>query len=191
MKKLLILMLVLGVASAANATLLISVDGQIDPPDTSITLLPSETVVLDIMGDGGPQPLDAFLVIQGPGEIAGYNMLYLGDLSIYMELEEFAAGAGMTPEDLLDALDTVYGYPGATDLSFMTFADSPGGDYPTLDGKLVDDIIFHCTGEGDVTLTLTDSAFSEVFNSVVIHNIPEPMTIALLGLGGLFLRRRR
>jgi len=28
-------------------------------------------------------------------------------------------------------------------------------------------------------------------NTLEIHVIPEPMTIALLGLGGLFLRRRR
>jgi len=30
-----------------------------------------------------------------------------------------------------------------------------------------------------------------VMDSQIIHQIPEPITLALLGLGGLFLRRRK
>ncbi|MHC4154714.1 MAG: PEP-CTERM sorting domain-containing protein [Planctomycetota bacterium] len=30
-----------------------------------------------------------------------------------------------------------------------------------------------------------------MYDQVLIHQIPEPMTVALLGLGGLFLVRRR
>ena len=48
MKKLLTLMLVLAMASVASASLLISVDGEVDPADTSITLAVSEHAVIDV-----------------------------------------------------------------------------------------------------------------------------------------------
>jgi hypothetical protein len=60
-----------------------------------------------------------------------------------------------------------------------------------LDGKLVDEIIFHCTGGGDTVLTLVTADLQVVEDIQIIHNIPEPMTIALLALGGLLLRRRK
>jgi hypothetical protein len=194
MKKLLILMLVLGVASVANATLLLSVDGVTDPPETEVTLHPSDEAVIDVMGDGRAQPQAAYLIVQGPGTIAGHTMLYGGTLVTYQDLEEIAVELEMTPEDVLAVL-AEYGYDEATDLSYMNFADAPGGDWPTLDGKLVDDIIFHCEGPLmeplDVTLTLTDGDFAEVFDVQIIHQVPEPMTLTLLGLGGLLLRRRK
>lgn len=77
---------------------------------------------------------------------------------------------------------------------------------------LVWDIFFHCDGEEDVTIDLTLNGLTEygLFDEVVpdqdpywlaateddlgdlvIHQVPEPMTIALLGLGGLFLHRRK
>jgi hypothetical protein len=190
MKKLLIFMMVLGMASVANAVLLISVDGVVDPPDTEIELFPTETVVIDIMGDNRNQPEAFALIVQGPGSIAGHSMLYPGTLADYQELEEFAAGAGMTPAEFLAALAGM-GYPGASDMSYMNFADAVA-PLDKLQGKLVDEIIFHCEAYGEVTLTLVDAAtFTVVEDTQGIHQIPEPMTVLLLGLGGLFLRRRK
>ena len=42
-----------------------------------------------------------------------------------------------------------------------------------------------------IELYTTDFGTSELVDAVVIHQIPEPATIALLGLGGLLLRRRK
>jgi hypothetical protein len=59
---------------------------------------------------------------------------------------------------------------------------------------LFSSIVFHCDGPGDVVVSLVhfnaDFAVDGVMDSIVIHQIPEPMTMGLLGLGGLFLRRR-
>jgi hypothetical protein len=49
---------------------------------------------------------------------------------------------------------------------------------------------FHCMAEGDAIIELWDESLSKI-DEVVIHQIPEPMTVTLLSLGGLFLRRRR
>jgi hypothetical protein len=83
------------------------------------------------------------------------------------------------------------GVTGVTSAVFVNLAD---GSIPpaALNGVLVDLIDFHCTGQpGDVMLYLAEAAVFTVFDTQVIHQIPEPITFALLGLGGLFLRRRK
>jgi hypothetical protein len=63
--------------------------------------------------------------------------------------------------------------------------------------KLFDLFTFHCEGPGDVVIQLLGTSTYEtwdggVLSSVTIHQvIQEPMTMGLLGLGGLFLRRRK
>lgn len=188
MKKLLVLLLVLGLASAASAGLKFSVNGEAPAPD--ITLKPSQEITLDITGDGQtPAPISAWIFVEGPGSIAGATMLYTGSLSSYDDLESAADVAGVTPEELLaamgGALEKTF-----VDLGFAVLAHG-GAPQPPLEGKLVDEIIFHCDDIGTVTLTLVDGDTFAEYDSLTIEQIPEPITLALLGLGGLFLRRRK
>lgn len=195
MKKLFVLMLVVSLASVASAGLKISVDGVVDPADTEIELIEgSGTAVIDIWGDGAtPSPHAPWLFVQGPGSINGSDMVYTGSLALYQDAEEAAIDAGM-PGDVagfLELMAGAVGLEGVTDLGFITLADGAVPPAP-LDGTLVDGIIFHCEGLGDVTLTLLAEDLMTVLDTQVIHQvIPEPMTLALLGLGGLFLRRRK
>lgn len=178
MKKLLVLMMVLGIASAANAALLISVDGVVDPPDTEVTIMPSDTVVIDIWGDGQTGMGDFFLGIGvgGPGTLDVTNavILYPGtDVGIAEGEPGYAPYIG-------PGVDVPFYMVTLTDLAVP----------PTpLEGTLVDEILLHCDGPEDVLIVLTDID-GIVLDTQVIHQ-PEPMTIALLGLGGLFLRRRK
>jgi hypothetical protein len=197
MRKLLIFMLVLGMASAANAVLKISVDGVVDPCDTTIILDKSDTVIIDIWGDGtdSPQTTAPWLLvldIEGSGSIAGHNMLYGGSLTSYSELEDIASDIGMTVPDTIAAFEGITGYSPISDMSGMELMDGTENP-PALDGKLVDEIIFHCEGYGDVLLVLLGEDLSDIFvhDTQLIHQIPEPATMALLGLGGLLLVRRR
>jgi len=182
MKNVLIVFTVLAMASAANAALLISVNGVIDPPDTSITLKPSEHAVIDIRGadTGETTPPGAFYLGVSVGNLGLLSVdnavvLYPGNKAdIYMENDPGIAA-------MLE-VDNPYVHVELTDVS-----TNP----PPLNGRLADLIDFHCTGQpGDVLLKLFNGD-GALMDSQIIHQIPEPITFALLGLGGLFLRRRK
>lgn len=184
MKKLLVLLLVLGMASTASATLQISVNGNQEPVDSEITLSQSETITLDIWTDadipqfgGGAWMLicDTTMGSIDPGIslVSGYSY---GDPPYTADKAEIIPPAG---------LEGIWGF-------YADFAGTSAGT------TLYDEIIFHCEyGDPphDVTIYLMDapdgSPASIVYDAVVIHQVPEPMTVALLGLGGLFLLRRR
>lgn len=179
MKNLLIVFTVLVMASAANAALKISVNGTIDPPDTEVRLLPSEHAVIDIHGDGQTAPGVFYLGIKagdmGALSIAGAVIVYPGNkTSIVMENDpDIAAFLGVDNPYVL------------TTLTDVAIPPKP------LLGLLVDKIDFHCMGAPNDVSILLFNGDGETMDSQVIHQIPEPITFALLGLGGLFLRRRK
>jgi len=212
MKKLLILMLVLGMASLANAGLIeLSVDGEAAPSE--ITLLPSEYITLDIT--------------------IGDTLFAGGDLMITLSTADGALdNSGVTfeanpmtrywfgdPYYMWYDGNRAWGAPYVVGLSELQKVVVSGGniDYNTLGNMtLADNIIFHCEKQpGDVivelvaysdliyyTYVMVDDApvvdtietlYTEgtVLDTITVHQIPEPTTIALLGLGSLFLLRRR
>jgi hypothetical protein len=192
MKKLLVLLMVLGMASLATAqlTLQISVDGEKEPVNSEIfiTEIPSGHLVLDIwttadISDAdGHQGSYALLGTVLKGTISG------GDITNAdwwgCAIVDDAAGAGViVPE----GDNGVYGAIATT----TTTQVIPAGS------TIFNWIDFHCEGgPGDAIITLYEfdgdtGDLLGVLDQVIIHQIPEPITMALLGLGGLFLRRRK
>ena len=170
----LVLLAIFSIASVANANLMLN----INEADNTVT----------ISGDGETAaPVAAYLLVEGPGSIAGGNIMYPGSLAAYDDLEAIAASLWMSPEDTLDAFKIFMSKPDLADLSLITLAD---GAVPQalLQGTLVDDI--GLTVIGPVVLTLISDDFTTVFDTEIVH-IPEPISLTLLGLGILFLRRRR
>ena len=190
MKKLLALLLVLGLATAANAGLIetvaaamvFSVDGEPQPAEITIYNA-SDSVILD---------LDL---------LEGHSVLNL-DFTWTLSNDQAEL---LTGSIALQAFDMGLSFTQADSQNVKIF----GGQIwsPALAGPktLVDQLELHCLDDTDVTLTIwmsgttkidgeefyPDPWLGTVVHTLIIHQVPEPAMIVLLGLGSLLLRRRK
>jgi cyclic lactone autoinducer peptide len=175
MKKLVSLLLVLAVTSVASASMV-----WIDQGDVPLEekLWPSDTVVVPVYTDTALLGLDCTLTLTGPATIV--------DALSKSTAAAYGWDSGFTYDPVL---------PGAA-------VEIGAGNFSGAPGPLVGFFLVHCDGYGDVTATLTASTgyggsmditygVPQIGGQIIIPQMPEPMTIALLGLGGLVLLRRR
>jgi hypothetical protein len=162
MKKLLVLMLVLGMTSLASAA--ISLDGP-----TSITVGDTVKIGIDNL-DGGDY-------------LAYVNVSLISEAGFSMSAPALTSLAGNQ-----SSVGAPYVYGDGSEIE-ITLADTVGVTTPGV--QFTWDLT--CLAQ-DVTVTvlLWDAAdLSAPVDVLTIAQVPEPMTIALLGFGGLFLLRHR
>jgi PEP-CTERM motif-containing protein len=163
MKKLLVLMLVLGVASLATAGLSVT--------QTGTTLTIENDTVYD--GSAGTGQFQGQLVVDQPGTLTGTYTLDAGAIAVsgsvvYLYTSVPASSFGVGGAELID-------------WSFMVMADGS----PTTFLPVGDVITFDVTGLSSGTL------LDESGNVLATWVVPEPITMCLMAVGGLFLRRRK
>ncbi|MHC4155894.1 MAG: PEP-CTERM sorting domain-containing protein [Planctomycetota bacterium] len=185
MKRVISVLLIGCLASSANAIVLeISFQGQTDLADSEIWVEPSVEYELDIYGHGqnptGDDVYWALVVDTTTASISGGTVLIPPAGSMSSWFGNNAASAGI---------------PG-----LMANEDGPWGSFAVAPaetagaGIYANGFIFHpesVMADAVVRLLTTpDFGTATVQDTLTIH-IPEPMTVALLGLGGLLALRRR
>ena len=188
MKKLLIFMLVLGMASAASAVN----TAWFETVSNEVT--PSQDIAIMVKADFDVLGLD--LAVDGPPAASlGSHGLHEALLRSTFPNQGIVVNDGtLLIRGISGADPTFVGVPaGEVVYSFMYHVpDEPPSTQITITST--GDWFDPTPPPSDVKTLLTDVQSGPSVTSLtplVLHIIPEPMTIALLGLGGLFLRRRK
>jgi hypothetical protein len=193
MKKFLLLMLVLGLATSAQAGLIFTVNGQ--PQPNTVYLMPSEVIELDLeISDGGSVLAYTLDYVLSNDQA---RLIYDGASGDYPDIDydmtdiHFPTDFDMMPK----VVEEVSGPQLVEITAGQVFSDPVQG--PAV---LMVELYLHCLDTTDVVLEIISqgSEIDDVYippgtllHTLYIVQIPEPMTIALLGLGGLFALRKR
>jgi hypothetical protein len=178
MKKLVVLLALLAMSQVAGAAIMLTAGGEVTE---AITLNASDSIMIGFNGDGQDAPGAFFLgvVVDGPGTL---DLSAVGSQNIGYGGNAGNIAAGMDGE-IAGMLGIKVPY---ADISLQ---DVVTGNPAPLTGVLVKDLAFHCDGAGLVLIRVFDGG-GNLLDTLEISQVPEPMTLGLLGLGGLFLRRR-
>jgi hypothetical protein len=165
MRKFLILFLVLVLSSAANAMLI-----KVDDMEGESFEVDLETTITVVSEDASSWL--GYIIIEEGGAGTLENPIILdaaGDLGAAEAYSEAGWGAGYQ----------------------LSASMSPSGDPPIAVGSQFSLDYIGAVGDTATISLFVDPEYTTPIASVTVTVVPEPMTIILLGLGGLFLRRRR
>ncbi|MBN2018696.1 MAG: PEP-CTERM sorting domain-containing protein [Sedimentisphaerales bacterium] len=170
MRHIAILIMILSIAVSANAEIFITVDGEVNPSE--IDLIPNSTASIGLWGEW-------------PTTYSRHILGILEDNPGLFDISNVIIPLGAP----LVEVDLGFWEPSGLKMPIIGF-HLVDLEPPPYIGQLVDNITFTCDGPGDVTMILS-SILGDLWDSQTIHQVPEPGTIVLLGLGALMLKGRR
>jgi hypothetical protein len=212
MKKLMAILFVMALVNVANAGIvdlqISSLNGQTINPTNQITLSASDTIGVDVVYTPG-QGLDLWsiskeVVMSNPAlmtvSIGGTFSKPTAPLTL-----TWAAGWSNDFSNVSIISNPDIGGVG------NALIDAVANDHGTVaSGVVIDHFLLHCEGLGNLTVALVENGMTGAgasqesdrtadFNltpldsgaGLIIHQVPEPMTLTLLGLGSLFLARKK
>lgn len=174
MKKLLVLVVMLAMIVSANAmTLTLNVNG-VAANALPIVATPGQIFNVSVASSGfaqGDAIYWALVAVPAVGTVSGGVVTAAApDASGMLAIADVLPGAA--------------GVAGNVD----TFSNTSAGDKPA--GIYFDGISFAFAGAGKLQLMSSDGETGTVLSEQAFTVVPEPITVALLGLGGLFIRRK-
>jgi hypothetical protein len=202
MKKLLALVLVLGMAAISNAAVVdIAVGPNSDRAVEELTINVSDTVQLGLYRTGTTAYLSGIYYVlvadKALGSIqGGVPVIYPssnmdGIIQANAAIYDPASAYNPALPEGVDGMGYAYfNFDEVNEDEFESPESVPAGLHFT-------DIIFHCEAIGDTlvqVMTASDVGAGTVWtvrDTLLIHQVPEPVTMSLLALGGLALLRRR
>ncbi|MGD0572284.1 MAG: hypothetical protein ABSB11_04620 [Sedimentisphaerales bacterium] len=193
MKNLLVLLVVLGLVATANAaSCVLSLDG-INAAPASDTIAVGSTINIAILSTDG---VSAFMDL----ELDDTAYLALNMAGIYYHGDWVYTGGtveGMTQYAAAGGMASIQGPTQATagkyPTGFAGFYELSGGGVPPTAptaGKWFS-INYQAMRYGDTYITLYSDPDGVEIDQMVVHQIPEPITMTLLGLGAVIVRKRR
>ncbi len=137
------------------------------------------TDIFEITGSNATITVDHNFYTRQQGSYLGDTIVkFIADAGGVSTINGFDAAATYRIDALAELVVDLTNYSGTADLLLVDFADGKlSGAYDLANVSFIG-------GTGDL---VQNSSTGDIF----LTNIPEPMTIALLGLGGLLIRRRK
>jgi len=171
MKKLLVLALVLGVAGLAGAG--------------SMTANQLTANTGSVSGSG-------YIIDGGVPQFTGFYGVVVGTLPTYVVNY---AGSQVTIADIDNSEGALDALAEALSINVGDIAKAWAFDFadttPPPSTILPNGLLTTFTGAGVATLYLLDAVDASALSGSPLTFVPEPITLALLGLGGLFIRRKK